>query len=477
MSEQPSLLSVAKLTIRRGGRIILHDLNFDLKPGEYWTITGPMGSGKSTFLQTLAGQFHAPTGSLERRVPVEFVSFKEESSRFSYSSYFYQQRYQATMSDRVDDGYTAIPSLRDFLQTTDSPEDSALLDRLGLSPLLDRSFIKLSNGQTRKARIGKALLKHPAVLLLDNPFVGLDATFRNDLTNWLGDLTKHGLTLVLVNDASDIPAFSTHVAVMENGTLNWAGPKERYTPELYVKSTAAAPPVLQTPPQHIDFLEAFRLQDVSVRYGDTVILDGLDWVVKAGERWALFGPNGAGKSVLLSLLYGDHPQAYSNYVSVFGHRRGKSGESIWDVKRRIGFVSPELHLYFPPHLTVRQVALSGLTDTLTPPNRVMPETELDLTNLLAYFGLTGVDNRTFGTLSAGEQRVILLIRAFLKNPAVLLLDEPFQAIDSHHVDLARQLIDRFSDKTILFVTHNRNELPESINRLYTLDIDKARSEK
>lgn len=107
----------------------------------------------------------------------------------------------------------------------------------------------------------------------------------------------------------------------------------------------------------------------------------------------------------------------------------------------------------------------------------MPETELDLTNLLAYFGLTGVDNRTFGTLSAGEQRVILLIRAFLKNPAVLLLDEPFQAIDSHHVDLARQLIDRFSDKTILFVTHNRNELPESINRLYTLDIDKARSEK
>ncbi|MCX6214031.1 ATP-binding cassette domain-containing protein [Spirosoma sp.] len=477
MSEQPSLLSVAKLTIRRGGRIILHDINFDLKPGEYWTITGPMGSGKSTFLQALSGQFHAPPGSLERRVPVEFVSFKEESSRFSYSSYFYQQRYQATMSDRADDGYTAIPSLRDFLQATDSSEDGALLDRLGLSPLLDRSFIKLSNGQTRKARIGKALLKHPSVLLLDNPFVGLDGVFRNDLTNWLGDLTKHGLTLVLVNDATDIPDFSTHVAVMENGTLSWAGPKEHYTPEHHVKSTTVTPPVLQTKPQRIDFSEAFRLQNVSVRYGDTIILDGLDWVVKAGERWALFGPNGVGKSVLLSLLYGDHPQAYSNYVSVFGHRRGKSGESIWDVKRRIGFVSPELHLYFPPHLTVRQVALSGLTDTLTPPNRVMPETELDLTNLLAYFGLAGVDNRTFGTLSTGEQRVILLIRAFLKNPAVLLLDEPFQAIDSRHVDLARQLIDHFSDKTILFVTHNCYELPESINQLYTLDINKTRGEK
>ncbi|SOD95151.1 molybdate transport system ATP-binding protein [Spirosoma fluviale] len=477
MSEQPSLLSVTELTVRRGGQLILHNLNFDLKPGEYWSIIGPMGSGKSTFLQALAGQFHAPPGSLERRVPVEFVSFKEESSRFSYSSYFYQQRYQATMSDRADDGYTAIPSLRDFLQATDSPENSALLDRLGLTPLLDRSFIKLSNGQTRKARIGKALLKHPAVLLLDNPFVGLDSTFRKDLTNWLGELANHGLTLVLVNDSADLPAFSTHVAVLNKGKLSWSGPKEDYKPELYAKAVMSAPPILQTKAQPTDFSEAFRLQAVSVRYGDTVILDRLDWVVKAGERWALFGPNGAGKSVLLSLLYGDHPQAYSNYVSVFGYRRGKSGESIWDVKRRIGFVSPELHLYFPPHLTVRQVALSGLTDTLTPPNRVSPETENDLANLLDYFSMPGVDNRSFGTLSAGEQRVVLLIRAFLKNPAVLLLDEPFQAIDSRHVDLARQLIDNFSDKTILFVTHNRNELPESINQLYTLDANMNRVEE
>ncbi|GAB3034586.1 ATP-binding cassette domain-containing protein [Spirosoma pulveris] len=436
-----------------------------------------MGSGKSTFLQALAGQFHAPLGSLERRVPVEFVSFKEESSRFSYSSYFYQQRYQATMSDRADDGYTAIPLLRDFLQATDSPEDSALLDRLGLTPLLDRSFIKLSNGQTRKARIGKALLKHPSVLLLDNPFVGLDSTFRKDLTNWLGELTNHGLTLVLVNDSTDLPAFSTHVAVLSKGKLSWSGPKEAYQPEQYAKDAMSAPPVLQTKAQQTDFTEAFRLQAVSVRYGETIILDGLDWVVKARERWALFGPNGAGKSVLLSLLYGDHPQAYSNNVSVFGYRRGKSGESIWDVKRRIGFVSPELHLYFPPHLTARQVALSGLTDTLTPPNRVSPETEIDLANLLTYFGLSGIDNRSFGTLSAGEQRVVLLIRAFLKNPAVLLLDEPFQAIDSHHVDLARRLIDSFSDKTILFVTHNRNELPESINQLYTLDTNTGKEEE
>lgn len=471
MLEQTSLISLNELTVRRSGVPILRDLKFQLQTGECWCVIGPTGSGKTTFLQTLAGQFAAPPGTLTRRVPTEFVSFKEQSSRFSYGSYFYQQRYQATMSDNAegsDAGYTAIPLLRDFLQLSDSPEATALLERLGLLPLLDRSFIKLSNGQTRKARIGKALLQHPAVLLLDNPYVGLDAAFRMELTNWLGELTNHGLTLVLVTESEEVPPFATHVALLREGQLRWAGPANEYRPTNSFETELVELPVLQTKPQRTDFVEAFRLQDVTVRYGDTVILDEINWVVRAGERWALFGQNGAGKSVLLSLLYGDHPQAYANQVSVFGHPRGKSGESIWDVKRRIGFVSPELHLYFPQHLSVRQVALTGMTDTLTPSVRVSAETEADLLSLLTYFELAHTVARPFGTLSAGEQRLILLVRAFLKNASVLLLDEPFQAIDNRHVERAKKLIDSFTDKTILLVTHNRNELPQSVDQLFTL---------
>ncbi|GAB3777599.1 ATP-binding cassette domain-containing protein [Spirosoma horti] len=471
MLEETPLISLNTLTVRRSGVPILRDLTFQLKSGECWCVIGPTGSGKTTFLQTLAGQFSTSPGTLTRRVSTEFVSFKEQSSRFSYGSYFYQQRYQATMSDNAegsDAGYTAIPLLRDFLQMPATPEATTLLDRLGLLPLLDRSFIKLSNGQTRKARIGKALLQHPAILLLDNPFVGLDAAFRMELTNWLGELTKHGLTLVLVTESEEVPPFATHVAVMGEGQLRWAGPVEEYQPVHRLEIEEIALPVLQTKPALTDFAEAFQLQDVSVRYGDTVILDRINWVVRASERWALFGQNGAGKSVLLGLLYGDHPQAYANKVSVFGHRRGKSGESIWDVKRRIGFVSPELHLYFPQHLSVRQVALTGMTDTLTPPVRVSPETEADLVSLLSYFGLAHTVARPFGTLSAGEQRVVLLIRAFLKNSPVLLLDEPFQAIDQRHIERAQKLIDSFTDKTILFVTHSQNELPQSIDQIFTL---------
>ncbi|WP_080059082.1 ATP-binding cassette domain-containing protein [Spirosoma aerolatum] len=470
MSLSAELITLNGLTVRRSGQPVLTDLTFTLRPGECWAVVGPTGSGKTTFLQTLAGQFHAPPDTLMRQARTEFVSFKEESSRFSYSSYFYQQRYQATMSDEGTDGsYSSTPTLRDFLQLTNTEESATLVDRLGLSPLLNRSFIKLSNGQTRKARIGKALLKHPSVLLLDSPFVGLDAISRAELTDWLGELMHHGLTLMLVKEPDDIPAFVTHVVVLEKGRIAWSGPKEayQYSPP---EPPSIAPPALQVSAPAPDFEEAFRLCDVTVRYGDTIILDHIGWTVRTGERWALFGRNGAGKSVLLSLLYGDHPQAYSNDVRVFGHRRGKSGESIWDVKRRIGFISPELHLYFPQNLTARQVALTGLTDTLTPPSQVAAVSEVDLSSLFAYFGLTQLLHRSFGTLSAGEQRLILLIRAFLKNAPVLLLDEPFQAIDHSHVQLARQLIDSFTNKTILFVTHDQSELPGSINQVFSIHV-------
>lgn len=472
MPESTSLITLNQFTARRGGQPILTDLSFTLQTGECWAVVGSTGSGKTTFLQTLAGQFHALPTALNRRVTTEFVSFKEQSSRFSYSNYFYQQRYQATMGDDPygnDPSYTSIPTLRDFLQITDTPESWALLDRLGLMSLLDRSFIKLSNGQTRKSRIGKALLRHPVVLLLDNPFVGLDSGFRAELTEWLRQLVQHGLTLVFVTDPDVLPSFTTNVVAFEKGKIRWMGAKENYQPN--TSATTESPvPILQTVAQPTDFDEAFRLTDVTVRYGETIILDRLNWVVRAGERWALFGPNGAGKSVLLSLLYGDHPQAYANDVRVFGRRRGKAGESIWDVKRRIGFVSPELHLYFPQTLSVRDVALTGLTDTLTPPRRVSAEADADLSNLLAYFGLAHLPNRPFGTLSAGEQRLILLIRALLKNAPLLLLDEPFQIIDEAHMQRARKLLDSFRDKTILFVTHNQRELPTCVDKLFRIRV-------
>ncbi|GAB3641903.1 ATP-binding cassette domain-containing protein [Spirosoma arcticum] len=417
-----------------------------------------MGSGKTSLLQVLAGQVSLSAGALVRHSAATFVSFREESRQFSYGHYFYQQRYQATISD-------AGPSLRTYLNYAGLLADESLIEQLGLVPVLDLSFLKLSNGQTRKARIAKALLQRPALLLLDNPFVGLDAASCADLTIWLSTLIRRDTTLVLVTKSDDIPVFVTHVLSL--GGVPWAGAKQFYKAPANIHSSPPIP-TLQTPAEPLEATDVFQLNNVTVRYGERLLLSGLTWIVRAGEKWALLGPNGVGKSVLLSLLYGDHPQAYANDVRVFGHRRGKSGESIWTVKRRIGFVSPELHLYFPQHLTARQVILTGLTDTLTVPVAISLVTEIDLNALTLYFGVTALLSRSFGTLSTGEQRLMLLIRALIKNPPVLLLDEPFQTFDSHHIQLARQLLDTLLEKSLLFVTHNQRELPDSVNQLFRL---------
>ncbi|GAB3897323.1 ATP-binding cassette domain-containing protein [Spirosoma agri] len=464
MPSQLDSISTQHLSVRRGGQLVLADVSVTIKSGECWALVGPTGSGKTTFLQALAGQLPTTPGTLTRNQSVAFVSFKEASSQFSYSGHFYQQRYHSTLSDSHE-GKPAL-TVREYLRFSGSAEDTTLVQRLGLEPFLDSAFIKLSNGQTRKARIGRALLQHPELLLLDDPFVGLDAAFRQELSQWLGNLTHQGLTVIIATEITKMPAFITHVLVLEKGRLVEAGPKETIDwKEKITKNTSI--PQLQTLPKPADFEEAFRLTDVTVQYGERVILNAINWVVKANERWGLMGRNGAGKSVLLSLLYGDHPQAYANDVRVFGHRRGR-GESIWDVKRRIGFVSPELHLYFPQSLSVRQVAFTGLTDTLTVPAHVPASAEADFHSLLDYFGITNLVDRTFGTLSVGEQRLVLLIRALLKNPSVLILDEPFQAIDDRRIQLARRLLDSFTDKTILFVTHDRTEFPASVDQIFEL---------
>ncbi|QKZ11920.1 ATP-binding cassette domain-containing protein [Spirosoma sp. KUDC1026] len=461
MADQNEFVSLTEATVRKSGQIILRDITFALRAGECWAVTGNVGSGKTTLLEAIAGKTPVPPGSVVRHQLLPFVSFKEESYQFSYSGYFYQQRYQATLND---DALT----LREFLAIGDSHEADELLARLDLLPILERSFLKLSNGQTRKARIAKSLKQRPSGLLIDNPFVGLDPNARQDLAVWFNSLVEHGLTLMLVVEEDHIPACVTHVLKMEAGKICWAGPKADFRVTEVDRAMLPAPPKLQTPAPAIDFDEAFRLVNVTVRYGEQLILNKINWTVRAGERWALIGQNGAGKSVLLSLLYGDHPQAYANEIYIFGHRRGRPGESIWDVKRRIGFLSPELHLYFPQHLTARQVSLTGLTDTLNVPVRISPQHEADVQALLEYFGLLALSARMFGTLSAGEQRLILLVRALLKNSPLLLLDEPFQVLDATKAELARRLLDDLPEKTVLFITHDQNELPASVDRLYRL---------
>ena len=214
------------------------------------------------------------------------------------------------------------------------------------------------------------------------------------------------------------------------------------------------------------------LRDVTVTHSGHTILDHMSWSVRAGERWAVLGPNGSGKSTLLSLLCGDHPQAYSNDVRLFGRKRG-SGETIWDVKRNVGLLSPEFHLYFTEPLTAARAAATGFFDTLAD-QPTTPEQDARVRELFAAFGITQLAGRTFTRLSTGEQRLVLLARALVKRPPLLILDEPFQGMDAASTARCRAWLETElgEDQTLLFVTHEPTELPRNVSR--TLRLDRGR---
>ncbi|HKB02927.1 MAG TPA: ATP-binding cassette domain-containing protein [Gemmataceae bacterium] len=472
--DPPNLFRAHRATVvRPTGETVFADLSWTIREGETWAVVGPVGSGKTALTEVLLGRSRTVGGTVEWPLldrlrasgrPVGWpsevitrVAFKEESRLFSYGRHYYQQRYNFI---EPDDDLT----LDQFLRTGVAASDDTLgrvTARLGLSQLRSLSFIKLSNGQTRRARIARALLAHPEVLIVDEPFIGLDAGGRAEVRTQLEKLRAEGTRLVLITAPDAIPDWVTHVLELDRQRVEFVGPRAEYRPRPGIASpvTPASP---ATPPTTAE--PVIELRRVNVTHGGRPILQDVSWTVGAGERWAVLGPNGAGKTTLLSLICGDHPQAYSNDITVFGRRRG-GGESIWDVKRRIGLVSPEMHLYFTEPLTADRAAATGFFDALVARSTTAAQ-DAAVRELFAYFGTADLADRPFGRLSSGQQRIVLLIRALVKDPPLLVLDEPFQVLDATTQQRAREWIDDrlAADRTVLFVTHNEAELPRTVTR-------------
>jgi molybdate transport system ATP-binding protein len=455
------LIELHAATVRRGGRCIFSGLDWSIRAGQAWAIVGPTGSGKTTLAELLLGKHGLASGSI--RWPmldriraaggradypsqvIAHVTFKEESRLFSYVGHYYQQRFEFADEDEP-------LSLEQFLRSTRTPpeEIERIAARLGLSPHLGQPFMTLSNGQTRRARLARALLGKPALLVLDDPFVGLDAGGRVELAELLGGLVREGRHIVLICREDAVPAWITNV--LRTGEHSEA---REAVAKVEPALTAGGEPIIE-------------LERVTVRHSGRAILDEVSWTVRAGERWAVVGPNGSGKTTLLSLLCGDHPQAYANEIRLFGRKRG-SGETIWDVKRNVGLLSPEFHLYFSEPLTAERTVATGFFDSLSD-RPITDEQTARIRDLFAAFGIAYLRERPFRTLSTGEQRLVLLLRALVKRPALLILDEPFQGLDLDAMHRCRAWLDREvgTDQTLLFVTHDPSELPRSVNRTLRL---------
>lgn len=451
-------------------------LNLRIGKGEHVAIVGPNGAGKSLLVDTITGRYpllmnevmydFSPSESKMACDNIKYITFRD-SYGDSDATYYYQQRWN---THDIDD----TPVVRDLLPSCRNEElRKALYGLFGVEEMLDKHIILLSSGELRKFQLTKALLGGPRVLIMDNPFIGLDAKTRDQLRALLRGLTElASLQVVLVlSKTDDIPDFITHVIPVEDRRVGPMVSLREYLdrcPEIpaHVLSVEKRRRILELPyAENLYHTERIvDLHNVSIRYGDRIILKDLDWSVKCGEKWALSGDNGSGKSTLLSLVCADNPQSYACNISLFGKKRG-SGESIWEIKKHIGYVSPEMHRAYLKNLPAVDIVASGLHDSIGLYRKMRDEDRERCEWWMDIFGIAGLKDRSFLQLSSGEQRMVLLARAFVKDPELLILDEPLHGLDMWNRRLVKDIIEAFCerrDKTMIMVTHYKEELPDVI---------------
>jgi molybdate transport system ATP-binding protein len=489
------VIALQEATVFHRQQLLFDKLTWKIGKNEHWVITGPTGSGKTTLLHAILGKYLLRQGRIAyplleqfRKSPdaylpvnefISMVSFAEDSALLNYADFYYQQRFNASQSEGI---ITAGEYLEKALPET-SPADQLqpVCRLLGIEEVLPLAFIKLSNGQARKLRIAKALLAKPLLLILDNPFIGLDTATRADLNGIINNLIDTGTQVILTTSSAEFPQNITHVLELANFRIKGLFTRDQYLRQQTAPSSLSADrnavSLFSLPPgPEPDFTIAFRFTDVTVKYGDKTALQNINWEVKKGEKWALLGPNGSGKSTMLSLINADHPQAYANNIVLFDKVRG-TGESIWDIKKRIGFVSPELHLYFKQNMPCWEVAATGYFDTLYLNRKTTHDQQDTIHKHFAFFQLTHLMQESFQQVSAGQQRIVLLIRSLIKQPEVIIWDEPYQALDEYYIHLAAKLLQQYCTPatTLLFVSHYSHEIPPFIKN--SLILDKGRISK
>lgn len=448
---------------------------FEALRGEHIAIVGPNGGGKSMFADIIVGRHpllkdeptydFSPSTKTLAADNIRYVSFRDSYGDNNDGTYYLQQRWNQMEIDKE------TPIVKDILYGCNWD----IIELLRLEHLLDKYVILLSSGELRKLKLAKILMAEPRVLIIDNPFIGLDEETRVLLNNiFVNIVNNKDIQIILVlSKYDDIPEFITHVVEVRNMVVGAKHTRTDYLNSIemvpkWVLPEADMNAIINLPTSINDYnaSNVITMNNVCIRYGERTIIKDLNWNVMNGECWAVSGQNGAGKSTLLSLVCADNPQSYACDIELFGHKRG-SGESIWDIKKHIGYVSPEMHRSYHRDISSIRIVASGLKDSVglyVKPNK----DEYEICRWwLHIFGLKGKEGTSFLKLSSGEQRLVLLARAFVKDPELLILDEPLHGLDNYNRQLVKDIINTFArrkNKTIIMVTHYKEELPECIDK-------------
>ena len=409
-------------------------------------VTGPNGSGKSTAARALAA----------RVAGARLLSAESQQA-------FYEAQLAADEAN-FQQGADTSRRVRDLLG--EAARRHPLFAAFRLEPLWDRRYRQLSTGEARKVLLLEAVLAAPPLLILDDPFDGLDRAATAELAPAIAAAGQR-LPVVVVGAlgarALPFPVEAVReVVVIAGRRVAFRGS----TPE-FLSRGEDAPPRSLPPPVHLGSWYApvapgaslVELRNGSVRYGDEVVFQNLDFSVRAGQHTLIEGPNGSGKSTLLEMITGDHPQAYSNDLHLFGRRRG-SGETVWDIKKNVGLVSARLHRDYRVGGSLEEVLLSGLYDSIGLYQAPEPSHRARARAWLEWLDLGVGPQAAFRELSFGQQRLVLIARAAIKVPPLVVMDEPTSGLDADNrlrvLELVASLCTQ-DQSTVLMVTHRADE--------------------
>jgi len=452
-----------KVTVNFDDRFTLSEIDWTIEPNQHWVITGTNGAGKSALAAVLAGVGNMESGTVTGLPKnVGLVSFEAQAELIAKEL----KKDDADIMDVISLGTPVREMIFDYCQDPDLAQE--LVEKFGIYPLLDRAFRKLSTGETRKVMLIRALSSKPDLLILDEPFDGLDVDTLAMLQAHLASIIDTTPMVMVLNRFDEMPTFITHVAYVDKGELALTVDKndESAFNELYqllhLKTTDLDIPEADsanTLPALDPNQPLVKLNQATIQYGDTVIVDKLDWTIERGQHWQLSGPNGSGKTGILSLITGDHPQCYTNDIFVFGFQRGK-GESIWQIKQFIGYVSTSLQWEYRVSTSCKNVIISGFYDSIGMYTKSSDNQKRIADQWLELLGMTDRADQPFNKLSYGDQRLLLIARAMVKHPPLLILDEPCLGLDDMNRQLVLALIEKIcqgKETTVLYVNHHAED--------------------